>query len=88
MTKHDLKVWARHIYLQKLEPSMSNILKWMDKEMTARLRSGATIRKTGSHTRSSVNVVGIGGDTTSFHDVNKARNQCYVCKANVLDSKQ
>ena len=53
-----------------------------NKEMTARLLSGATIRKTGSHTRSSVNVLGISVDTTSSHDVNKAKNQCYVCKAN------
>ena len=30
MTKDDLKVWARHIYLQKLEPSMSNLLQWME----------------------------------------------------------
>ena len=82
MTKDDLKVGARHIYLQKLEPSMSNLLKWMEKEMTAQLRSGAAIRKTGSLTSSSINVLGVSGDTNSSHNVNKAKNQCYVWKAN------
>ena len=57
MTKDDLKVWARHIYLQKLEPSMANLLSWMEDEMTARLRSGASIRKGGASTRSSVSTV-------------------------------
>ena len=57
MTKDDLKVWARHIYLQKLEPSMANLLNWMEEEMTARLRLGATIRKISSTVRSSVHTV-------------------------------
>ena len=47
MTKNDLKVWARCIYLQKLEPSMSNLLQWMEEEVTARLRSCAAICKNG-----------------------------------------
>ena len=45
MTNDDVKIWARHIHSQKLEPSMKNLPIWMDEEMTARLRSGATIRK-------------------------------------------
>ena len=56
MPKDDLKVWSRHIYVQKLEPSMTNLLRWMDKEMTARLRSGAAVQKIGS-LRSSVSVL-------------------------------
>ena len=49
MTKDYVKIWALHIHSQRLEPSMKNLLKWMDEEMTARLRSGATIRKTQGH---------------------------------------
>ena len=45
MTKDDLRVWARHLNSRKVEPSMENLLKWMEEEMTARIRSGATIRK-------------------------------------------
>ena len=29
MTKDDIKVWARHIHVQKLEPPMENLLKWV-----------------------------------------------------------
>ena len=47
MTKDDLKVWARRIYLQKLEPSMSTLLQWMEEKLTAHLCSGAAIRKSG-----------------------------------------
>jgi len=32
MTKDDMKIWARHIHSQKLEPSMKNLLKWMDEK--------------------------------------------------------
>ena len=45
MTFDDLKVWSRHIYVQTKKPSLMNLLKWMDEEMTVRLRLGATIRK-------------------------------------------
>ncbi|CAB3985756.1 Hypothetical predicted protein, partial [Paramuricea clavata] len=45
MTKDDLRVWSRHINSRKFEPSMENLLEWMEEEMTARIRSGATIRK-------------------------------------------
>ena len=44
MTKDDLRVWARHLNSRKVEPSMENLLEWMEEEMTARIRSGATIR--------------------------------------------
>ena len=81
MTKDDVKIWARHIHSQKLEPSMKNLLKWMDEEVTARLRSGATIRKTGSTTRPSVNLLGAGGNGNSSSERDKNQKQCYVCKA-------
>ena len=56
MPKDDSSVCAGHIYVQKLEPSVTNLLRWMDKEMTARFRSGAVVQKIGSH-RASVNVL-------------------------------
>ena len=37
MTKDGLRVWARHVNLHKLEPSMFNFLSWMEEEMSARL---------------------------------------------------
>jgi hypothetical protein len=70
MTKDDIKVWARHIHVQKLEPSMENLLKWMEDEMTARLRSGATIRKI----RSAV------GTVTQSKNSFGNKTPCYVCK--------
>ena len=57
MTVDDLRVWARHLSSQKLEPSMENLLEWMEEEMAARIRSGAAIRKSGL-TRSKVNALG------------------------------
>ena len=51
MTKDDLRVWERHVNLHKLEPSMSNLLSWMEEEMSARLHTGAPIRKGGSSFR-------------------------------------
>ena len=57
MTMDDLRVWARHLNSRKLEPSMKNLLEWMEEEMTARIRSGATIRKSVS-SRSKVNMLG------------------------------
>ena len=88
MTQDDLKVWARHINLKKLEPSMSNLLLWMEDEMTARLRSGAAIRKTGTSSCSSVHTVGSNGhlqeresSITDKPDDRKSKpNICYVCK--------
>jgi len=65
MTQDDLKVWARHINIQKLEPSMSNLLLWMEDEMTAQLRSGAVIRKTGASSRLSVHMVGSNGQVNA-----------------------
>ncbi|CAB3985843.1 Hypothetical predicted protein, partial [Paramuricea clavata] len=34
MTPDDLKVWSRHIYVQEKEPSLANLLAWMEEEMT------------------------------------------------------
>ena len=82
MPKDDFRVWARNIYVQKLERSMTNLLRWMDEEMTARLRSGAAVRKTGN-LRSSVNALGTGGNDhdSQAADRNKSSGHCYVCKA-------
>ena len=38
LTRDDLKIWTRHINSQKLDPSMHNLISWMENEMTARLR--------------------------------------------------
>ena len=91
MTPDDLKVWSRHIYVQEIEPSLSNLLKWMDEEMTVRLRSGATIRKGGGSYRHSVHTVGSGygsqysgarnestGNMPTAPD--RSKIHCYVCK--------
>ena len=40
MGEDDLRVWARHLNSEKCEPSMENLLSWMELEMTARMRSG------------------------------------------------
>ena len=45
MSEDDLRVWARYLNSEKFEPSMDNFLSWMEAEMTARMRSGAQIRK-------------------------------------------
>ena len=81
MTKDDMKIWARHIHSQKLEPSIKHLLKWMDEKMTGRLGSGATICKTGSTTRPSVNLLGADGNGNSSGERDKNQKQCYVCKA-------
>ena len=59
----DLKVWSRHIYVQEKEPSLANLLAWMEEEMTVRLRSGATIRKSSSSYRHGVHAVGSGNNS-------------------------
>ena len=85
----DLKVWARHIYTQNLEPSMSNLLQWMEDELTARLRSGAVIRKVGGSTSRSVHALssnGLAEEKIGKRAAEEADNrrtkpsQCYVCK--------
>ena len=88
MTPDDMKVWSRHIYVQKKEPSLMNLLKWTEEEMTVRLRSGATIRKSNGSYR--VNSVGSGRDDRPSPSPSKAsgthpasegpKKQCYVCK--------
>ena len=90
MTPDDLKVWSRHIYVQEKEPSLANLLAWMEEEMTVRLRSGATIRKSSSSYRQGVHAVG-GGNNSQYSVSYKGNNanspmsdspktQCYVCK--------
>ena len=67
---------------------MSNLLLWMEDEMTAHLRSGAAIRKTGALSCSSVHTVGSNGhieekksSITDKPDDRKSKpNICYVCK--------
>ena len=67
---------------------MSNLLLWMEDEMTARLRSGALIRKTGPSSRSSVHMVGSNGQVDPKEssipekpdDQKSKPTQCYVCK--------
>ena len=81
MTKDDVKIWARHIHSQKLEPSMKHLLQWIDEKMTARLGSGARICKTSSTTRPSVNLLGADGNGNSSGEHDKNQKQCYVCKA-------
>ena len=80
MTKDDVKIWARYIQSLKLEPSMRNLLKWMDEEMTARFRSGATISKTGTTTRPSVNSLDADGNGNSSSERDKNQKQCHACK--------
>jgi hypothetical protein len=90
MTPDDLKVWSRHIYVQEKEPSLANLLAWMEEEMTVRLRSGATIRKSSSSYRHGVHAVG-GGNNSQYSGSYKGNNanslmsdspktQCCVCK--------
>ena len=61
---------------------MRNLLQWMDEEMTARLRSGATISETGSTTRPSVNSLDADGNGNSSSERDKNQKQCYACKVN------
>ena len=75
MTKDDLRVWARHLNSQKIEPSMENLLEWIEEEMTARILSGATISKTSS-LRLAVQAFG-----TEDEKSGEVRSKkCYVCK--------
>ena len=60
---------------------MKHLLQWMDGKMTARLGSGATICKTGSTTRPSINLLGADGNGNSSGERDKNQKQCYVCKA-------
>ena len=73
MTKDDLRVWARHLNTQKVEPSMQNLLEWMEEEMIARIRSGATIRKNNS---SWAGVHAFGTKDRKFGEVRSKK--CYV----------
>ena len=87
MPKDNLKVWSRHIYVQKLEPSMTNLLRWMDKEMTARLRSGAAVGKTSSLS-SSVNALGTGENACDSQDVNRHTTANCLCKTERSEKKR
>ena len=90
MTPDDLKVWSHHIYVQSMEPSLVNLVKWMEEEMTVQMRSGATIRKGTESRRQGVHAVSL-GNGNPFRGLNEASNakfanpdrqksQCYVCK--------
>ena len=82
MTKDDLQVWAPAIS-RKVEPSMENLLEWMEEEMTARIRSGATIRK---------NILpqpGVHAAGTKDGKSDEVRlKKCYVCKGHYVDECQ
>jgi hypothetical protein len=80
MSEDDLRVWARYLNSQKCKPSMDNLLSWMEAEMTARIRSGAQIRKNVRPHR--VNTFGSkieNGDGKHGDDRFKSM-QCYVCQ--------
>ncbi|XP_028413823.1 uncharacterized protein LOC114536670 [Dendronephthya gigantea] len=80
MSEDDLRVWARHLNSGRLEPSMDNLLSWMEGEMTARMRSGAQIRKNVKSSR--VYVFGSkneNGDGKQ-RDQRPMWKQCYVCQ--------
>ena len=88
LTRGDLKVWARHINNQNLDPSMHNLLAWMENEMTAHPRSGATIRKTGTMPHPVVHLIGSNdpfeecrheSSVTSKLGDHRSK-QCYICK--------
>ncbi len=80
MSEDDLRVWARYLNSEKCEPSMDNLLSWMEAEMTARMRSGAQIRKNVRSNR--VHAFGSpneNGGGKNGDDRFKSK-QCYVCQ--------
>ena len=77
MTMDDLRVWARHLNSQKLEPSMKNLLEWMEEEMAARIRSGAAIRKSAPQKSK---VYAVSSKDTRLGDTRFKK--CYVCHEN------
>ena len=58
---------------------MENLLEWMEEEMTARIRSGATIRK-NIGTRSVVNA--FGSRESKRGGGGEVKSKCYVCQEN------
>ena len=86
---------VRHIYVQEIEPSLSNLLKWMEEEMTVQLRSGVTMRKGSSSYRHGVHSIGSGYDNQysgarnestgkpATHDHSKNPLLCF--QRNILD---
>ena len=76
MTKDDLKLWARHIYLKKLEPSMSNLLIKMDGQGNGR---SASLRSSNSQNWLPHSLI---RQHSGYLWRHKSKNQCYVCKAN------
>ena len=76
MLKDDLRVWVRHLTLHKVEPTMANLLEWMEEAMSARLRTGANIRKNRQSSHPSINAF-------SVDQPNQSKNfkpSCYVCQ--------
>ncbi len=72
-----------------MEPSLANLLQWMDEEIV-RLHSGATIKKGSGSNRHAVHAIGGGNkdQNPGPHNSNNDRSsnpdgwktQCYVCK--------
>ena len=62
---------------------MSNLLQWMEEELTARLRSGAAIRKNGpsrtSHVVASINRQETARTTGQLDGNREKQNQCCIC---------
>ena len=80
MSEDHLRVWARYLNSEKCEPSMDNLLSWMEAEMTARMRSGAQIRKNvGSNRVHAFGSSNENGGRKNGDDRFKSK-QCYVCQ--------
>ena len=93
MAEGDIRFWAHQIYVLKLPPLMCNLLKWMYEEMTVQFRSGATICKTRSSNRPSVNSLVAVGNKNPSHDRKKPRHTAtfgsqVTTLMSVPDSKQ
>ena len=64
---------------------MFNLLQWMKEELTARLRSGAAIRKNGPsrtnfHVFASINRQETARAKGQSDDNREKQNQCYICR--------
>ena len=68
---------ARHLNSLKLDPSMKNLLEWMEEKMAARIRSGAAIRKSAPQKSK---VYAVGSKDTRLGDARFKK--CYVCHEN------
>lgn len=83
LPQEDQRVWSRCLNHQKKEPSMSLLLEWLEEEMSARMRSGAGIRKP-SAVKHSVHAVYERPNRNAVkppHNPTKEKPQCYVCQS-------